>query len=293
MLSMTGYGRGSAPLGPRQIIVDVRTVNHRFLELRLHVSHELASQSATIEDCVRQYTLRGRVDVTVRLEGAPLGAISLDHGRARAAFDALRELRDQLAPSDPLPLGLLSSVPGLFRETAGADESQRDQACLAAAQAACRELLVMRRAEGGRLADDLLRRGARISGQLEALTPTLPRLVEQQRLKLSSRIAQLLSATQVTLDHGRLEHEVALLADRADVSEELTRLSAHAAAIEALLRTDSEHEPVGHRLDFLLQEMSREANTAAAKLPDAAATQTMLEVKAELLRMREQVQNVL
>jgi uncharacterized protein (TIGR00255 family) len=292
MLSMTGYGRGSAALGPRQVIVDVRTVNHRFLDLRLHLGHELAGHAAIIEECVRQQALRGRVDVSARLEGSPPAEIRLDAGRARKAFAALRELRDELAPSDPLPLGLLATVPGLFLEADGPDVQQLSDACLAAAQAACQQLLAMRRAEGERLADDLRCRGTRITTQLDALTPGLLELVSRQRQKLSNRIAQLLAATAVPLDHARLEHEIALLADRADVSEELTRLFAHAAAVQRLL-TEGADELVGHRIDFLLQEMSREANTAAAKLPDAAATQVMLEIKAELLRMREQVQNVL
>jgi uncharacterized protein (TIGR00255 family) len=117
-------------------------------------------------------------------------------------------------------------------------------------------------------------------------------LVAVQRERLLARIGSLLAETSVALDHGRLEHEVALLADRADVSEELTRLRAHAVAVDELLR-QGQDDQVGHRLDFLLQEMSREANTAATKLPDAAATHVMLEIKAELMRMREQVQNVL
>jgi uncharacterized protein (TIGR00255 family) len=292
MLSMTGYGRGSAALGQRQVIVEVRTVNHRFLDLRLHLGHELASQAATIEDCVRQHALRGRVDVSARLEGAAPAEISLDAARARKAFAALRELRDELAPSDPLPLGLLATVPGLFLEAGGPDVQECSDACLAAAQAAVQQLLAMRRAEGERLAEDLRGRSTRITTQLDGLTPKLPELVARQRQKLASRIGQLLATTAVPLDHARLEHEVALLADRADVSEELTRLFAHASAVERLL-TEGADELVGHRIDFLLQEMSREANTAAAKLPDASATQTMLEIKAELLRMREQVQNVL
>jgi uncharacterized protein (TIGR00255 family) len=292
MLSMTGYGRGNAKLGPRQVIVDVRTVNHRFLELRLHVAHELTSHTALIEDCVRQAVVRGRVDVSVRLEGPPLGSVSLDVPRARAAFSALRQLRDELAPSEPLPLTLLSSVPGLFLETTAADDTECSQASLAATQAACAGLVAMRRAEGERLARDLSQRGDRIVARLAELETALPELTMQQRQKLQSRIANLLASSAVPIDQARLEHEVALLADRADVSEELTRLRAHAAAVDKIL-TETHDDPAGHRVDFLLQEMSREANTAAAKLPDALATQTMLEIRAELLRMREQVQNIL
>jgi len=292
MLSMTGYGRGVAPLGASQLVVDVRSVNHRFLELRLHLGHELSSHSAAIEEVVRQRIGRGRVDISVRVDGPLPGAIQLDQQRARAGFDALRQLRDELAPSEPIPLSLLGSIPGLFRETSGAVDTERERACQSATLAACDQLLSMRRAEGQRLAHDLTLRCQQISSQLDILARALPALVRAQQEKLRARIAQLLGPSGVTLDPARLEHEVAVLADRADISEELTRLHAHASALLPLTESDST-EPIGHRLDFLLQEMTREANTAAAKLPEATSTQTMLAIKAELLRMREQVQNVL
>jgi uncharacterized protein (TIGR00255 family) len=260
--------------------------------VRLHLSSELVSEAAGIEDCVRQSAQRGRIDVNARLEGPLLGAVVLDTSRAQAAFEALRALRDRLAPGEPLPLGLLASVPGLFRESGGLDEGQRAGACLGATQAACRQLEGMRRAEGQRLGHDLLGRVVRISERLDALAPQLANLSGQQRDKLRARLSHLLAGSNTPLDPGRLEHELALLADRADITEELTRLRAHASALEQLLAAEM-LEGVGHRLDFLLQEMGREANTAATKLPDVAATQAMIEIKAELLRMREQVQNVL
>jgi uncharacterized protein (TIGR00255 family) len=292
MLSMTGYGRGAAALGSSQVTVDVRAVNHRFLEVRLHLPPELLSEAAAIEDCVRQSVQRGRVDVNARLEGPLPGAVILDVSRAQAAFEALRTLRDQLAPNEPLPLGLLASVPGLFREGGVHGDDQREAACLEATQAACRQLTAMRRSEGERLGEDLLGRVERVVERLDALAPDLANLTGQQRDKLRVRLSHLLAGSNTSLDPGRLEHEIALLADRADITEELTRLRVHASALAQLLAAETP-EGVGHRLDFLLQEMGREANTAAAKLPDAAATQAMIEIKAELLRMREQVQNVL
>jgi uncharacterized protein (TIGR00255 family) len=292
MLSMTGYGRGTAPLGSSQLVVDVRAVNHRFLELRLHVGPELAGQAAAIEECVRARAGRGRIDVSARIEGALPGQVALDLARARAAFTALEQLRDELSPAEPLPLALLAGVPGLFREVGGPDERERSAAGVSAASIACDQLIAMRRAEGTRLSVDLRARCEAINTRLEALTPTLPSMLAEQQRKLRARLAQLIEPTGFALDAARLEHELALLAERADISEELTRLAAHAAALLPLLATTAD-EPVGHPLDFLLQEMSREANTAAAKLPDAAATQVMLAIKAELLRMREQVQNVL
>jgi len=317
MLSMTGYGRGSAPLTNQahqtilaspehpeqrakperlesvntQILVDIRSVNHRFLEVRLHMAPELTSHAASVEQVVRARVARGRIDVSVRLDGPPEGRVQLDQERARASFEALKRLRDELAPSEPLPLGLLSSVPGLFRDTSGPSDPERARACQRAAVAACDALHAMRREEGTRLASDLRMRCEQITRDLKTLRDDLPALVRKQQDKLKARVAQLLETSGLVLDHGRLEHEIAILADRADISEELTRLHSHVSALLPLLAADTA-EPVGHRLDFLLQEMSREANTAAAKLPDAASTQVMLAIKSELLRMREQVQNV-
>lgn len=292
MQSMTGYGRGSTALGAATLIVDLRSVNHRFFELRLHLAPELTGKAALLEEVARQAITRGRVDLSARIEGPPPRTVQLDHARARAAFAELESLQRELAPSQPLPLSLLGSVPGLFREAGGPADAITEQACRAAAEQACRALLEMRRAEGARLAQDLAERCRLIDGELRALIPTLPALVRVQQGKLRERITQLLGPHGLPLDSTRIEHEIAVLADRADISEELTRLDAHANALMPLLELASD-EPVGHRVDFLLQEMTREANTSAAKLPDAKSTQTMLAIKAELLRMREQVQNVL
>jgi uncharacterized protein (TIGR00255 family) len=320
MLSMTGYGRGSAPLANQanqanraahadrayaehtanseflestnsQIVVDIRSVNHRFLEVRLHMAPELASHAASVEQVLRARIARGRVDVSVRVDGPPEGRVQLDQQRARASFEALKRLRDELAPSEPVPLGLLSSVPGLFRDTTGPSDPERARACQRAAEAACNALHAMRREEGARLASDLRMRCEQITRDLNKLRDDLPALVRKQQDKLKARVAQLVESSGLVLDHGRIEHEIAILADRADISEELTRLHSHASALLPLLELDTA-EPLGHRVDFLLQEMSREANTAAAKLPDAASTQVMLAIKSELLRMREQAQNV-
>ena len=303
MQSMTGYGRGSAPVaqavaqassasGQSLLAVDIRSVNHRFFELRLHLDPQLTALGSSVEEVLRKHVSRGRVDVTLRWDGQTPGRVQLDAARARAAFQALQQLQNELSPSEPFPLSLLSSVPGLFRETGGPAEAELTRACRTATEAACRELLAMRRAEGELLGRDLAARCTQIARALDALTPTLPELVRVQQEKLRGRVTQLLAGTGLSLEPGRLEHEIAVLADRADISEELTRLDAHARALMPLLAAGSD-EPVGHRIDFLLQEMTREANTSAAKLPDAASTQVMLGIKAELLRMREQVQNVL
>jgi uncharacterized protein (TIGR00255 family) len=291
MQSMTGYGRGHAPLGPAQFIVEVRAVNHRFLDLRVRGDAELSGETGMIEEYVRKHVGRGRVDVNARLDGKLHGALSLDRERARAAFAALCALRDELAPAEPVPLTLLSGVPGLFSEAGAPDASARAQAAKLAVSSACDALLRMRGAEGEALRLDLLARTRKLANHIEALKLSAADQSQRMRDKLKQRLTRLIEGSERSLDPGRLELEVALLADRADVSEELTRLASHVAQLDALLTRD-DPEPVGRKLEFILQELGREANTAGAKVADAAAAQHVLEIKAELERMREQVQNV-
>jgi uncharacterized protein (TIGR00255 family) len=293
MLSMTGYGRGHAPLGRGSFVVEIRSVNHRFLDLRVRADSELATEQHAVEDYVRKHVVRGRVDVSARLEGKLGTGVVLDRVRARAAFAELIALRDELAPNDPVPLSLLSGVPALFSEVGAPDPDARLAAARHAVQMACEDLARMRTLEGAALATDLAQRAAAMLGTVEQIAAATANQSAALREKLSARVRKLLEgATDIPLDPGRLELEVSLLADRTDVSEELTRLRSHLAQLRELLGVRGD-EPVGRKLEFLLQELGREANTVGAKVADAGAAQHVLEVKAELERMREQVQNVL
>ena len=293
MLSMTGYGRGHAPLGRASFVVEIRSVNHRFLDLRVRTDSELAGESHVLEAYVRKHAVRGRIDVAARIEGKLASDIVLDRSRARAAFAELCALRDELAPTEPLPLSLLAGVPALFSEAGAPTAEARLTAAELAVQAACDDLLRMRRTEGAALAVDLDRRAEAMLERVGRLDAASAGQSAQQRDKLLARLRKLLDGTaDIPLDPGRLELEVALLADRADVSEELTRLRSHLIQLRDLVATATP-EPVGRKLEFLIQELGREANTTGAKLADASAAQQVLEIKAELERMREQVQNVL
>lgn len=288
---MTGYGRGVSPLGRGQLVVELRAVNHRFLDLRVRVDPEVASETGLIEDHVRKHVSRGRVDVSVRLEGKLGGELVLDRSRARAAFAELRALRDELAPTEPVPLSLLSGVPALFTELGMPAAEERAMAAQQAVRAACEDLLQMRRLEGGALQRDLATRAGNLSDWLDKIEPLAANQGILHRDKLQQRIARLLEGSQVNLDRDRLELEVALMADRADVSEELTRLRSHLAQLATVLAGNGS-EPIGRKLEFLMQELGREANTAGAKIADVTAAHHILDIKAELERMREQVQNV-
>jgi uncharacterized protein (TIGR00255 family) len=290
MLSMTGYGMGIARIGPAAIVVEARALNHRFLEVRTRLPPPLADHAAPVDEIARKLLVRGRVELSARLEGAVTGRVTLDRERAREAIAALQQLRDELGLNEPVPLSLLAAVPGLFVEETRDMRDTRD-ALQEAARSACAALVAMRRAEGTTLARDLADRIAHMRALGDRVRERAGNLNDRLRDKLRARIAALLANTGITLDPGRLEQEVALAADRSDVSEELTRLESHCRQFEALVQAGD--EPIGRRLEFLLQEMAREVNTLGAKVDDLELTSCMLELKAELERLREQVQNVL
>lgn len=293
MLSMTGYGRGQAALGAATYVVELRAVNHRYLDLRVRTDPELSGESHVLESHVRKLCVRGRIDVSARLEGKLSAAPRIDRDRARAAFAELRALRDELAPDEPLPLSLLSGLPSLFSDGGAPSAELRLAAAEQAVRAACDDLHQMRGIEGLALMRDLDRRAAHALDEVEQIAVTTADQTALIRAKLLTRIHKLLEGTtDVPLDPGRLELEVALAADRADVTEELTRMRSHLGQLRSLLAGAGD-EPIGRKLEFLLQELGRESNTAGAKIAEVRAAAHVLEVKAELERMREQVQNVL
>lgn len=287
--SMTGYGSGVAPLGQGRIIVEVRAVNHRFLDARIRMPGSLVDHSGLLEEIVRRELGRGRIEATARLEGATISALSLDRERAREAFRALSELRDELRPEEPVPLGLLASVPGLFSEQGGPEAGEVAAAIRAATTTACAQLDTMRRREGDALAAALRLHVAELRRLAREAEKRGPLAVSNYRAKLRERLERLISEGGIPLDEGRLEHEVALFADKTDVVEELERLLSHCDQFEDLL---GEVGPVGRKLDFLLQEMGREANTLGSKSADIPLVRLVVDLKAEIERLREQVQNV-
>ncbi len=289
--SMTGYGAGAAEL-PRggRLLVRLRALNHRFLDTRLRLPDELLELAPSVERTLRRLQ-RGRVEVRVDLEGECAAGLVLRRERARAALEQLRTLRDEVAPGEPLPLSLLSVVPELFAPAQGQDPDSWKKALDQALDQAIGQLETMRRAEGEALAADLRARLGHVEQLLARLEQGAPQVAEQLAQRLRERVQRLLQ-DGVDLEPGRLEQEVALLAERADVAEELTRLRSHVAQFRSLLEAGAE-QPVGRRLDFLLQEMAREANTAGVKCAEAGMQHVVVELKAELERLREQVQNIL
>ncbi len=288
MRSMTGYGSAEATLGGGALTLELRTLNHRFVDVRVRLPAEIADQASFLELLVRDRLDRGRIDVTVRLSGAALPPARFSSERARSLHAALCTLRDELAPGSDVTLGTLSSFAAALLEPSAPEPTSVREALGAALDDAHRLLIEMRTTEGESLGREIGSRLGRLRELVSAIRARAGGLASVQRNRLRERLERLL-AGGAPLDQSRLENEVALMADRADISEELARLDSHFGQLEALLDTPG---PVGRKFDFLLQEIARELNTAGAKCQDAPVAQLVVDAKVEVERMREQVQNV-
>jgi uncharacterized protein (TIGR00255 family) len=294
---MTGFGRGVAEQGGTRATVDVRTVNHRFLDLKLRGQLAPALEDA-VSTRVRAAIERGSVSVTVHVvrEGGA-GVMRVDQAAARAAHAQLAELSRSLGMSGP-DLALVLAQPGVV---SAADADPRDDgddaAVLAALDAALAQLAGMRDSEGVALARELLARLDELEGLRASIEKLAAGVPERMQKRLQQRLDRLLrdEATDRSNDAGgfldpvRLAQEVALLADRADVTEELVRLGSHLEQARALIHGSA---PAGRRLDFLVQEIGRELNTIGSKSAATEISATIVEAKAVLEKVREQVQNV-
>lgn len=290
---MTGFGAGEVALPQGRMVAEVRSVNGRSLDVRVRTPESLADLAMPAELMVRKCVARGRVDVSLRTDGWLSTPVSLDRARAESALRAFAELRDAIEPDAPLPLSVLTAVPGLFVPAPECAEALR-AAAVTALESALLALDETRRREGDATERDLLYRLERLSEAHKTVTERAESLPAAFRKRLAARLAKV----DVTLDPSRLEAEVALAAERTDVSEELARIAAHldhfAQVVSAYKKkaAGDDGARAGRELDFLLQEIAREVGTLGAKAQDHSVSVTVVAMKVELERMREQVQNV-
>jgi uncharacterized protein (TIGR00255 family) len=291
--SMTGFGTATFQGGDAAVTVEVRTVNHRFLDLHVRVPREYGSVEAEIHQCVRSLLTRGRVDINVNIQGSSRAEMLLDHEVARNYLRAASKLKEEFHLEDSIDLRTLLSLPGVFRGKDGADDEKpiSDDLFKASVLQVLREaldgVLRMRAREGEALGKDLAQHLENLRIRLEEVRKLAPTLALEYQQRLQERLAQLLP--QTGLDATRLAQEVALLAEKTDISEELNRLESHLEQFSGWL--DSKQE-VGKKMDFLLQEMQREINTMLAKTSNMEVTRSAIAMKADIEKLREQVQNV-
>jgi uncharacterized protein (TIGR00255 family) len=287
---MTGFGAGEVAFASQQLRVELRSVNHRHLDVRVRVPSELGDAAAVVEEVVRARCGRGRVEAQVVFRSAGAGGTELDYERARRAYQLLLKLRDELAPGEPVPLSAVFGVPGVFASRQWQREDL-EASLRAATEGAAEELNAMRRREGEALVADLASRLSFLRSEGRTIEALRPQVLEAAQKRLHKRIEKLLEGSAIELDGTRLAQEVAWFADKSDVTEELTRLASHLDEFERSLRVHA--DSVGRKLDFLVQELGRELNTLGSKANDAEISRRVVDMKAELERIREQVQNIL
>jgi len=289
--SMTGYGRAEAQTASGRFTVEMRSVNHRFGEVLVRLPRDLAPLEDRVRAVVQTRVLRGRVEVTVIREdrATRTKTVRADVDLATAYAQALKELAGMLRVREGMTLAQVAALPDVIR----VEETKEDLDTLwpqlaAALEEATTDLVEMREAEGRRLAEDLETRLLHVEELARGVEARSRGAVGEFVTRLRERIAALLG--EVPVDENRLAAEVAIFAERSDVSEEVTRLRSHVAQFRQDLR-DAEGA-VGRRLEFVLQEMGREVNTTGAKANDLEITRAVISMKGELESMREQIQNV-
>lgn len=288
--SMTGFGRGEASASGRTWIAEIRTVNHRFLDQKIVLPRFFGVLEKAVKKLVTASMDRGRVEVTLTLQGEydSGSRLRLNETAAQQYYTCLRELVGQY---DLAPTITLTDMLHL-RDIISAEEQMPDtdaewpliSQALSVALSDCDR---MREREGGALRDELLDRLEKFSSIISTIEAQVPEILLQRQLDLKVKIEKLLGGLDI--DPLRLAQETAILADKSDVTEEISRLGSHIAQFRAFLFSD---EPVGRRLDFLLQEFLREVNTLASKISNAGVAQLSVEMKNEIEKLREQVQNI-
>jgi uncharacterized protein (TIGR00255 family) len=287
--SMTGFGAGRGASGGEELDVEVRSVNHKFCEVKARLPRELAALELEAAKGVKERLARGGVDVTVRRAAGGGGlAPRVDVALAEAYARAFAEIQARLGLPGTVTLADVTAAEGVVRlDERAVDLDAAREALRRGLAVALDGLVAMRAREGEALARDLAARLDTVDGLVARVAELAPRTVEHHRARLEARIAEL--ARGMPLDPARLAQEVALFADRTDVAEEMTRLASHVAQARALVASD---EPAGRKLDFLVQEMHREVNTIGSKSQSGDIAALVVALKAEIERMREQVQNV-
>jgi len=290
---MTGFGRAARELEGMSLEVEARSVNHRHLDLRVRLPRALAELESPLKQRIQGRLSRGKVDVQVSLDvGDSSARLEIDPALAAQYVEVARDLAERHALDAPLGVASLLALPGVTRIV----ETQADPEALGrpleeAVDEAVAALIAMRASEGEALARELEGRLRRIEALAEAFEKRSGEVVDAARERLRRRAEQIRREVGL-LDEARLHQEVVIAADRLDITEELVRLRSHVAQFREVLSSADRAQPVGRRLDFLLQELGREANTVGSKANDAPLAQDVVELKTELERIREQVQNV-
>jgi uncharacterized protein (TIGR00255 family) len=288
--SMTGYGKYEVTLESGRIIVELRSVNHRYSEIFVKLPRTLLALENDVRKTVAERLKRGKIEIYVQQEGAAatVGLPTVNIPLAKAYYEAFAKMKEALGLYDPVPLALIAAQKDLLvTEENGSKAEELRDLLIAAVRDAVDNLDAMRLREGRALLADLQTRRKSLSGLIERIKGRTPLAVAENSARFKARVMQLAGDSGV--DEGRLAQEIALMADRWDINEELVRFDSHLRQFDETLEIN---EPIGRKLDFLIQELNREVNTIGSKANDAEITSYIVDLKSELEKIREQVQNI-
>ena len=289
---MTGFGRGNVTGEAFNVATEIKTVNNRFLDIHLRMSQELAPLEMNVRKLISGRLSRGRVDININLERTGGATYEINRSLIGGYISALREIQSEFNLAGDIDINTLTRLPGALGQARGGIDDATADGIFRAIGEALDDLEQMRASEGATLADEMRMRLAKIEAELAIIEPAVAGIIDAYRQRVHKRVGELLARGEnqaIELDAGRLAREVAYLADRSDITEELARLRSHIEQFRITIDTDGE---VGKRLDFLLQELNREANTVLSKSTEIAIKDAGLVIKAEIEKLREQVQNV-
>jgi uncharacterized protein (TIGR00255 family) len=289
---MTGFGRGTANGDEFKVAVEIKTVNNRYLDIHLRLGQELSSLEMNIRKLVSSRLSRGRVDVSINFERTGGATYEVNRQLIGGYVNALRDIQREFNLPGDVDINTLSRLPGALTSARDGVDEQTVVGIEGAVKEALEDLGRMRESEGAALSEEMRQRIAKIEANVPVIEEAAAGLVEAYRQRLHKRISELVArggGQSIELDAGRLAQEVAYLADRSDITEELARLRSHLEQFRVTLNAEGE---IGKRLDFLLQELNREANTVLSKSTEVSIKDAALAIKAEVEKLREQVQNV-
>ncbi len=290
--SMTGFGRSEYTDEKRNIIVEIKSVNHRYSDISVRMPRRYSFAEDKIKNAVKETLRRGKVDISILVENIAESDVNvkLNTMIARQYYDNLKELAGEFGLENNITLQFLATLPDVMKSMPDVeDEEEITKALLAATDGALAKIDEMRTAEGAKLAEDLIMRGETIRMLAKKIEQRSPLVTKAYEEKLRERITELVGKN-VAVPEDRILLEAAIFADKSSITEELVRLDSHTMQLKNIL--SNSNQPDGKKLDFLVQEMNREANTIGSKANDIEITNLMLEMKAEIEKIREQVQNI-
>lgn len=288
--SMTGYGRVQQTVDGFNILFEIKSVNHRFFDFSARIPRVYGFIEDRLKTYLQNYITRGKVDVYMTIEslGGEDAEVKLNYGLAQSYIAALKELQSRYGLVDDITVSTVARNNDIFTVIKPPDDEDRIwNAVKVVVDKALEGFVAMREAEGERLKQDLVARAKTIADLVDRVESRSPVTVEEYRQKLTARMKEILADSSI--DENRILLEAAIYADKVSVTEETVRLKSHLSQFETMLNSG---EPVGRKLDFLMQEMNREANTIGSKASDIEIAGIVVEIKAELEKIREQIQNI-